>query len=108
MAPLSGVTQYLKVIFVFIHAVVKSFLPWIITAACAKLYSSTTGARTLAKLAPCTPVSILPHEVGGQPDAVTSIAMLQQSKRISYQLEMLYNKTHFLWLPVALHYTLLY
>lgn len=107
-APLSGVTQYLKLIFVFIHAVVKSFLRWIVTAACAKLYSSTTGARTLAKLAPCTPVSILPHEVGGQPDAVTSIAMLQQAKHISSQLVMLYNKIHFLCLPVALHYTLLY
>lgn len=56
------------------------FQPWIVTVACAKLHSSAAGARALAKLTPRAPVSILLHDVGGQPDAVTFEAVLQRAE----------------------------
>lgn len=53
-------------------------LPRIVTVAGAKLHPSTAGARALAELAPCAPVSILFYDVRGQPDAVTFKAVLDK------------------------------
>lgn len=75
-----------------------SFIPRIVTVACAKLYSSTTGAGALAKLTPCTPVSILLYDIWGQPDAVTFKAMLKQAKntRRGWYLDAMHGPIIFL------------
>lgn len=53
-----------------------SFIPRIVTIACAELHPSATCAGTLAELTPRPPVSILFDDVRSQPDAVTFKTML--------------------------------
>lgn len=65
------------------------FQPWIVTVACAKPHSSAAGARALSKLTPRAPVSILLHDVGGQPDAVTFEAVLHWAER-TRQVEIVF------------------
>lgn len=64
----------------FCNTSTHSFIPRIVTVACAELHPSSTGAGALAELTPRTPVSILLYDVRGQPNAVTFEAMLQQTK----------------------------
>lgn len=74
------------------------FPPWIVTVACAEPHSSAAGARALSKLTPRAPVSILLHDVGGQPDAVTFEAVLHWAEWTrQVEVVVFFFLTCFIW-----------